>query len=257
MYSADLLSILLPAFAAGLIVLSTHLILGRQVLQRNIVFIDLAIAQVASLGVVISHLIMAKVTDINWLYHLLPMGLSLSASLLIAWLSHHCDDELEAIIGCFYVLAAASILLVLANNPHGAEQIERSLAGRIFWLTGTDLILPACLSLCFLLLVYFVPQVLCGWLFYPVFAVLVTLSVDLVGVYLVFSTLIMPSLATRHLAEHQAIKVACVLGTAGYGVGLIIAHELNIPGGAVIVTTLAFFCVLFRIIYGRLYRAKI
>ncbi len=243
--NVDTLSILLPAFCAGLVVLSTHLILGQQVLQRGIVFIDLAIAQVASLGVVISHLIDTP-PEFTFLYQMLPVVLSLSASLLIAWLSHHHKQELEAIIGCFYVVAAATVLIVLANNPHGAEYMERSLAGRIFWITGFDLLVPLLISLTFLFVIYLAPHLLEGWVFYPLFAVLITISVDLVGVYLVFSTLIMPSLATHRLTGKIALFVAGLLGIAGYGVGLLVSHELDLPGGAVIVATMAVICLLFR-----------
>ena len=256
MIDADLLTILLPAFAAGLIVLSTHLILGRQVLQRGIVFIDLAVAQVASLGVVISHHVMAESYETALVSHLLPIALSLSASLIIAWLAQKHEHELEAIIGCVYVLAAALVLIVLANNRHGSEQIEHSLSGRIFWITGFDLIIPACVSLAFLLLVFCFPQILCGWLFYPLFAVLITLSVDLVGVYLVFSTLIMPSLATSRIKGKRAVPIACLLGAAGYGLGLLVSHELDLPGGAGIVAVLAIICALFRIAHDFLTRQK-
>ncbi|OED41673.1 hypothetical protein ACH42_13315 [Endozoicomonas sp. (ex Bugula neritina AB1)] len=247
MIDADLLTVLLPAFAAGLIVLSTHLILGRQVLQRGIVFIDLAVAQVASLGVIISHHLMAGAEDATIAHHLFPIALSLSASLIIAWLSHYLEHELEAIIGCIYVLAAAAVLIILAHNPYGSEQIERSLAGRIFWVTGVDLVIPAIVSLIFLLLVFLFPHILYNWMFYPLFAVLITLSVDLVGVYLVFSTLIMPSLATYKIPKRRAISLACLLGAMGYGLGLLISHELDFPGGAVIVVVLALICILFRI----------
>lgn len=244
----DLLTILLPAFAAGLIVISTHTMLGQQVLQRGIVFIDLAVAQVASLGVIISHLLIAQAGETTWLHHLFPVVLSLSASLIIAWLSRRFEQDLEAAIGCLYVLAAATALIVLAHNPHGAEQMERSLAGRIFWITSVDLIIPAVVSSTFLLLVFSSPNILYSWLFYPLFAVLVTLSVDLVGVYLVFSTLIMPSLATCKMVGKKALVIAGGLGAAGYGAGLLLSHQLDLPGGAVIVVVLASICTLFRLL---------
>lgn len=252
MLNVEFISILLPALAAGLIVLSTHVMLGRQVLQRGIVFIDLAIAQVASLGVVISHVVLDGATEVSLIQPFLPVLFALVISLLIAHLSFSHERELEAIIGCIYVISAATVLLVLAHNPHGAEQIERSLAGRIFWVNSTDLLIPAGISLMFLFLIFCKSHLLQGWLFYPLFASMITISVDLVGVYLVFSTLIMPALGTSHIKGKKGIATACSLGVIGYTSGLFIACWYDLPGGANIVVTLATICLLFRFVHSLL-----
>ena len=255
MTANELIFVLFPALVAGLIVICTHVVLGRQVLQRGIVFIDLAIAQVASLGVVISHVMTDGSVEVSLLQKLLPYIFSLAASLLIAYLSHYIDYELEAIIGCIYVISAAAVLLVLSHNPYGAEQIERSLAGRIFWISGIDLLLPGCLSLLFFLLIFCMPQLQQGWLFYPVFAVIITMSVDLVGVYLVFSSLIMPALGTINIHSKKGISVACLLGAIGYTTGLTTACYLDLPGGASTVISLAAVCLTFRLLSKIQYKA--
>ena len=247
MTANELISVLLPALAAGLIVISTHIVLGRQVLQRGIVFIDLAIAQIASLGVVISHLMTDGSAETSLPQQLLPYVFSLSASLFIAYLAHYIEHELEAIIGCIYVVSAAAVLLVLTHNPYGAEQIERSLAGHIFWISGIDLLIPSCISLLFFLLIFCMPQLQQSWLFYPIFAVIVTMSVELVGVYLVFSSLIMPALGTINIPGKNGVSMACILGATGYLVGLIAACYLDLPGGASTVISLAGVCLLFRL----------
>ena len=250
MMSYELVSILLPAFAAGLIVLSTHVILGRQVLQRGIVFIDLAIAQVASLGVVVSHILMAE-TSTTTVHQVLPVAFSLVISLLVARLAKKNTYELEAMIGCIYVIAAAMVLLVLSHSPYGTEQIERSLNGRIYWLSGIDLVIPTGVSLLFLLLLFFMPRILQGWIFYPLFAVMVTISVDLVGVYLVFSTLIMPSLGTAHIKGKKGLSLACVLGALGYLSGILASIRMDWPGGASVVVCLAIVCLIFRLLHQK------
>lgn len=84
------------------------MILGRQVLQRGIVFIDLAIAQVASLGVVISHVVSDGSVEVSLFIKLLPFIFSLVTSLFIASLANSLVHELEAIIGCIYVVSAAA-----------------------------------------------------------------------------------------------------------------------------------------------------
>ena len=239
--SWDLFSILLPAFAAGLIVIGSHVVLGRQVLRRGIVFIDLAIAQVAALGVVVSHSV-PGLTD-GGLSRLLPMGFSVVVALLIAGCSKRWPRELEAIIGCLYVVAAAVVLLVLANDPHGAEMITHSLSGSILWLMYGDLILPFGITLLFIAAVLFFPVFLDSRLFYPVFAVMVTLSVDLVGVYLVFSTLIMPALAASRIKDRKhALLMAFFMAAASYVVGLMLSGLFDVPGGATIVVILAITC---------------
>lgn len=250
MMSYEFVSILLPAFAAGMIVLSTHAVLGKQVLQRGIVFIDLAIAQVASLGVVISHILMAGYSK-SFLHQVLPVCFSVVVSLLVARLAHRNSRELEAMIGCIYVIAAALVLLVLSSSPYGTEQIERSIGGRIYWITGIDLVVPAMVSLLFLLLLFCIPGILQGWLFYPLFAVMVTLSVDLVGVYLVFSSLIIPALATSHIKSKKGISFSCALGTLGYLAGIFTSSKMDWPGGASIVISLAVVCLIFRIFHQR------
>ena len=257
MTANELLSVLLPALAAGLIVVSTHVVLGRQVLKRGIVFIDLAIAQVASLGVVISHVITDGSAEVSLFLKWLPVFFSLAVSLFIARLSQYAERELEAIIGCVYVVSAATVLLVLAHNPYGAEQIERSLAGRIFWINAMDLCLPGCISLLFFLLLFCLPQLLQGWLFYPLFAVMITTSVDLVGVYLVFSSLIMPAMGTIHIPGKKGVSTAWLLGLAGYAAGLASACWFDFPGGASTVVTLAIVCLVFRLFAGKLPEIKL
>ena len=253
MTANELISVLLPAMAAGLIVISTHVILGRQVLQRGIVFIDLAIAQVASLGVVISHVMTDGSAEVSLFLKLLPFTFSLVTSLLIAYLARHLNHELEAIIGCIYVVSAATVLLVLTHNPYGAEQVQHSLAGKIFWISGLDLLMPTCISLFFFLLLFCMPQLQQGWLFYPIFAVVVTMSVDLVGVYLVFSSLIMPALGSIHISGKKGISTACLLGVLGYAAGLMTACWLDLPGGASVVISLATVCIIFRLFAKKKY----
>ena len=253
MTANELISVLLPAMAAGLIVISTHVILGRQVLQRGIVFIDLAIAQVASLGVVISHVMTDGSIEVSLFMKLLPFIFSLITSLLIASLASYLVHELEAIIGCIYVISAAAVLLVLTHNPYGAEQVQHSLAGRIFWVSGINLLMPACISLFFFLLLFCMPQLQQGWLFYPIFAVVVTISVDLVGVYLVFSSLIMPALGSIHISGKKGISTACILGVIGYATGLTAACWFDLPGSASTVISLAVVCSVFRLITRKKY----
>ncbi len=247
MFDLDLLSILLPAFAAGILVLSTHVVLGQQVLKRGIIFIDLAIAQVAALGAIVGHMnhdIEALPFSNVWMPALFAIG----GAAFIAWLSKRMADELEAIIGCFYVLAAVAAMLLLSNDPHGAEMLKQLMSGQILWVSWQQLILPASIYAAILLALVYRPSLLEGRAFYLLFAVVITLSVELVGVYLVFSSLILPALAVNHFSGRFKLGWAYLVGLVGYVAGLVLSASLDLPSGAAIVATLATTAILFRLI---------
>ena len=115
--NSDLLG---PAFVAGLLVLATHVPLGRQVLCRGIVFIDLAVAQVAALGLLASDLLGIEPT--GWLMQGVATLSAVCAALLLTWTEKRWAATQEALIGSMFVLAASAALLVLAHNPHGGER---------------------------------------------------------------------------------------------------------------------------------------
>lgn len=230
--------ILGPAFAAGLLVLSTHVPLGEQVLRRGIIFIDLAIAQIAGVGVLWAH-------AMSWEDNALTMQLTaFSAALLGALALYLCErrwpEILEAVIGTSFILAASTAILILANNPHGGEHLKDLLVGQVLWVDWQQL-LPTTLLNALILFVWFrFGASHRSILFYLLFALAITASVQLVGVYLVFASLIIPALAVRHLRKHSLV-MAWLLGITGYAAGLIVSALLDLPSGAVIVWALALF----------------
>ncbi|MET4692224.1 hypothetical protein [Endozoicomonas lisbonensis] len=257
MVDISLVTILLPSFCGGVLILVSHLILGRQVLSRGIVFMDLAVAQIAAMGAVIAH-IMNKALGISHnpmqenlkdgLETAMPFIFSIAGACLISKLSRRAPIELEAIIGCIYILAAACILLALASDPHGAEHITDTLGGRLLWIQWSNLQIPGLATMALLAGLLLMPQLLTGRLFYPIFAILITMSVKLSGVYLVFSTLIMPALAVSGMAGMKSWVTGYSLGIIGIGTGLVLSSLLDYPGGASIVVTMAMACALFRML---------
>ncbi|CAM3565267.1 metal ABC transporter permease [Shewanella violacea] len=246
MFDINLISILLPALAAGVLVLSTHVLLGQQVLKRGIIFIDLAIAQVAALGAIVAHL-NHDIEHLPFSNVWMPALFALGGAGFIAWLSKRMADELEAIIGCFYVLSAVAAMLLLSNDPHGAEMLKQLLSGQILWVNWSQLIWPACVSALVLAVVFLRPSLLEGSGFYILFAIVITLSVELVGVYLVFSTLILPALAVNKFGSRYRLGAAYLVGLTGYILGLLVSATLDLPSGAAIVATLAVSAILFRL----------
>ena len=98
------ISILGPAFIAGCIVLLTHVPLGREVLKRNIIFIDLALAQIAALGIVIAHIL--QLDGHGWLIQVIAISSALAGALILNWTEKHWPDVQEALIGVSFILAA-------------------------------------------------------------------------------------------------------------------------------------------------------
>ncbi|GAA4871440.1 metal ABC transporter permease [Ferrimonas pelagia] len=247
-----LLTILAPALAAGLLVLSTHVVLGRQVLKRGIIFIDLAIAQIAALGAVLVH-------TRHWLHdadghqhllgldYLVPALFALGGAALIALLERRFKAELEALIGCLYVLSAVAAMLLLAGDPHGGELLKQLLSGQILWTDWPSLVGPVLITVLCLGLLLWRPDVLEGPLFYVLFALVITFSVQLVGVYLVFSSLILPALAVNRMSGKSALFWGYGVGVLGYASGLWLSAGLDLPSGATIVCTLSLAAVLVRV----------
>src|SRR5262249_55975628 len=166
------IGILLPAFLAGLLVLSTHVPLGQQVLSRGIVFIDLAIAQVAGLGVTAADAFGFEPQ--GWRVQAAAVGAGLLASLLLTWSERKWPEVPEALIGSLFVFAACVELLILANNPHGGEHLKDLLVGQILWVSPASLV-PVALLYGFILVVWFGLRRFLGPLgFYVVFALVVT-----------------------------------------------------------------------------------
>lgn len=229
-------SILWPAFLAGLLVLSTHVPLGQQVLSRGIVFIDLAIAQVAGLGVTVADTFGFE--PAGWRVQAAAVGAAVLGALLLTWSERKWPDVQEALIGVLFVLAACIELLVLANNPHGGEHLKDLLVGQILWVSPSALI-PVAFVYALALVVWFGLRGRLGHLgFYVLFALVVTQSVQLVGVYLVFASLIVPALAARVFSEPWRLTAGYFVGVVAYGAGLVASSVFDLPTGATIVVAL-------------------
>lgn len=233
--SAIDLSILWPAFIAGLLVTATHVPLGVQVLARGIVFIDLAIAQIAGLGVLVADRLGFDAQAIA--VQASALIAALAGAAILTWTERRWPDVQEAIIGVAFVLAATGSILLLASNVHGGEHLRDLLAGQVLWVRPHQLGWAAIVYAAVLIAWFTFGRRLGRAGFYAIFACAVTVSVQLVGIYLVFATLIVPALATRKLATRR-LAVAWLVGILGYGTGLVLSTSLDLPSGPLIVWTL-------------------
>jgi zinc/manganese transport system permease protein len=231
------LSILGPAFIAGLLVLATHVPMGQQVLARGIVFIDLAIAQIAGLGVIAADAMGWEPQ--GFAVEIAAVGAALLGALLLTFTEKRWPEVQEALIGVLFVLAACAGILLLANNPRGGEHLKDLLVGQILWVSYQQL-LPVTLLTAVILTLWFGAGKRVGRTgFYVLFALAVTASVQLVGVYLVFASLIIPALASRFHVAHRRLVIGYSVGVLGYAVGLALSAVLDLPSGAVVVWALA------------------
>jgi zinc/manganese transport system permease protein len=235
---AATLGIVWPALVAGLLVTATHVPLGVQVLRRGIVFIDLAVAQIAGLGVIVADWLGFEPQGVA--VQVAALGAALAGALLLNWTDKRWPEVQEAIIGVTFILAANAAILLLASNPHGAEHLKDLLVGQILWAEPSKLAMVALLYAVILAL-WFGAGERAGRIserwhgrFYVLFAFAVTASVQLVGVYLVFTTLIVPALATRALARGR-IAAGYAVGAASYAIGLALSLVSDMPPGPLIV----------------------
>ncbi len=227
--------ILGPPLAAALLVLATHVPLGREVLARGIIFIDLALAQIAGLGALAAHLL-------GWVGFWPTQLTAAAAALAGAGLLYVAEKRFaavqEAVIGAAFVLAASLGVLLLAADPRGGEHFRELLAGQILWVTWRELV-PVTLLYAGILLVWFGRRERPAWLFYALLALAVTASVQLVGVLLVFASLILPALAVHALRPAHRLAAAYVIGASGYVIGVGGSLLADLPAGALIIWAMA------------------
>ena len=226
------LSILLPAFVAGLLVTATHVPLGMQVLERGIVFIDIAIAQVAGLGVIFADYLGWEPTGMA--VQVAALAAALACAVLLTWTERRWPEVQEAMIGVVFVVASSAAILLLAKNPHGSENLKELLVGQILWVNPAHLALPAAIYGAILALWFGLGARLGRIGFYVLFACTVTISVQLVGLYLVFITLVVPALATWYARARRLLR-AYLIGGLGYALGLLASLALDLPSGPAVV----------------------
>ncbi|MCX7142298.1 MAG: metal ABC transporter permease [Proteobacteria bacterium] len=239
--TAEILGILGPALIAGLLVTATLVPFGFEVLKRGIVFIDLAVAQIAGVGVILADFLGWEPQGVA--VQVSALAAALSTAFLLTWTEKRWPEVQEAIIGVVFVLGASGAVLILASNPHGGEHLKDLLVGQILWVSPARLPLQALIYAAILALWFGLGARLGRIGFYALFACAVTFSVQLVGLYLVFASLVVPALATYYATRRRLLK-AYAVGLLGYALGLLGSLWLDLPSGAMIVWTMVLAAVL-------------
>lgn len=233
--SVEMIDIMLPALVAGIMIALTHAPLGIEVLKRGIIFIDLAIAQIAGLGLVVAGIFWHE--PAGYVLQLSALSFALLAAFFFRLTERHMPKQQEAIIGVSYVLAATIALLLLADSPRGGEEIQHLLSGQILFITWQDVLAHAPVYGLILLLWFIKPSIRKGIGFYLLFALAITSSVQLVGVFMVFASLILPALAAVKAKRLHLTAWSC--GIVSVVSGMLVALACDMPAGLVIVISYA------------------
>jgi len=252
---SDLLALLWAPFLMCLVLTGIHAYLGVHVLAREVVFVDIALAQIAALGATAVFLL-GHETD-TWESYALGLSATLLGALVLALTrSRRRHVSQEAVIGVVYAVSAAAAVLVADRAPHGAEQVRTMLVGNLLAVRPPEVAKVATLYalvglfhwLCrrpfFLISTDPDSAYREGWrvrlwdfLFYASFGVVVTSSVRIAGVLLVFSYLIVPALAGILLGRTVAHKliIGWSFGTLVSVVGMTASAVFDLPTGATVV----------------------
>ena len=154
-------------------------------------------------------------------------------------------SQQEAIIGVSFVLAASLSILILADHPTGGEEIRHLLSGQMLFITWQDLLLHIPIYILILVL-WFLPINLNGIGFYILFSLAITSSVQLVGVYVVFASLILPALAA--LKATNPYKVAWLSGLISVLLGILLSIIFDLPAGPILVVSYVIVTILIVLI---------
>jgi zinc/manganese transport system permease protein len=262
------LSLFLPPLVACLVIVAIHSYLGLHVIAREVIFVDLSLAQMAALGSAVAVLAGSEPESTTAFLYALGATTLGAAVFALTRTDRHGKVPQEALIGIVYVVASAAAILVADRTPRGGEAIKDILVGSLLWVTwpviGRLAAVYAVLGLFHWLLrrrfltISFRPETaqVQGWnvklwdfLFYLSFGMVITFSVPIAGVLLVFSFLVVPAAIAFQFANRQGTLavvswISGVLASAG---GLWLSFRYDLPTGPLIV---CMFAVLLIVAYA-------
>src|SRR5262249_15192228 len=236
-------ALLWPASLAAFCLVGIHAYFGIQVLTRNVIFVDLALAQIAALGATVAFMLGHPASGLATYGYSLAFTLA-AAVVLACTRAWSARIPQEALIGVIYVVAAAAAILLIDRAPQGAEHLKQILTGNILTVGNDELALIAPLYAAIGLMHWALRTRLAqassfAWefFFYASFGIVVTSSVALAGVLLVFSFLIVPAAIGVLYADTLARRLAVgwIAGLLASAAGLACSFMLDLPTGATMV----------------------
>jgi zinc/manganese transport system permease protein len=255
---SEALGIMLWPLVACLLLPGILVYYGLHIVRREIIFVDLALAQVAALGICLAILLRHEAH--GWQTYVWSLGFTFVGAAIFT-LTRTQDHRVpqEALIGIVYVVAAAAGILLLSQSAEGDEELKRTLvgdillvqSGEVFRAFGLYVVIGIIHIICRkkFLMISFEPEralkegvSVRGWdfLFYVLFGVVVTSFVRIGGVLMIFSYLIVPAVCANLLAQSLKVRLAIgwVMATVPSMVGLYFSYKYDLPTGASIVCAL-------------------
>lgn len=254
----SILGFLLIPFLAGLILTGIHAYLGVHVVERGVIFVDLSLAQIAALGTTMAYLAGHDLHDPVTYFWSLGFTIVGAAIFALTRVHHETRIPQEAIIGIAYAVSAAAAILAMSKAPEGTEHLKDMLVGNILTVSQREIITTAILyTLVGIFHYVFRKRFLAisvdanaaaaaglnvkfwDFLFYTSFGFVVTSSVTIAGVLLVFSYLIVPSVAAMLFSRKIGTRLAIgwTMGALVSAAGILASFHYDLPTGATIVCT--------------------
>jgi zinc/manganese transport system permease protein len=248
-----MLDLILIPFAAAMVILGMNAYFGLHIIRRDVIFVDLAFAQIAALGGTVAFLTGAEPDSPR--SYVFAFGATLLGALLFS-LTRTRDERAqvsqEAYIGISYVVASAAVILLSSMSPEGAEHVTETLTGSLIWVTWPTVLkiagvyaLLAAFHVAFrekMLAVTFAPATirnvrLWDFVFYLTFGIAVTFAVTVAGVLMIFSTLVIPAVIAFLYTDRfgRALAIAWLSGTVAIAAGLGLSFALDLTTGPLLV----------------------
>jgi zinc/manganese transport system permease protein len=245
-----MIDVLLSAFALSVVLLGIHSYYGLHIIERGIIFTDLAIGQMAALGAAVAIL----------LFHgehvyVVSLCFALAGALVIAFMMKR-SKSLEAFIGLLFAFGMSAAVIVLSRSPHGVEDLQKLMAADILFVPIKSVVRTAVLYAAVGALLYFLMPRLGGilrdLLFFGSFSVVVTNAVDLAGVLVVFAVLVAPAFVVSGFewSFRTRLLAAWGIGTVLNLVAITSSYFLDLPTGHTVVALYAFVGIVFAAIRG-------
>ncbi len=255
----EFVELMLRPFLACLILTGVHAYLGLHVIEREVIFVDLALAQIAAFGATVGMLFGWGLHSTQSYFCSLTFTLIGAALFSLTRLRKPVVPQ-EALIGIVYAVSAAASILVLSRSAEGGEELKALMVGHLLFVDWQEIVKLLVLYTIIgaihwrfrrpLLLISQDPErafaqgynVRCwDFLFYGTFGVIVTSSTDLAGVLLVFSFLIVPAVCGTLLSQSipRRLSIGWICGATTSAVGLLLSYFFDFPTGATIVCAFA------------------
>jgi zinc/manganese transport system permease protein len=248
----SLIELFWPAFILAFVLVFIHTVFGLEIIRRGVIFTDLAIGQLATIGLAIS------ITFMQGEYQsVLTLSFAILAALIITWASRNLKN-IEAFIGLLYAMAVSSVMLILARSSEGTELFSKLSAADILFTSTDTLFTDLGVYLCVAAVMFFIYPKLRGvakeLLFFAMLAVTVTFSVQSAGVLVVFALLIAPSYGGISQSRFKPFNFSVIFGSVAVFTAMLLSYEFDLPTGYTIIfitVTLSLLLIVFKSIFKK------